>query len=164
MNIRRTFQGSTRAIAAAAFGVALTWAAAAAETPSYPMMCMPGDGMLAVVSHETGRNGRVSATIIEIAFIRADSAAAMTFPPPGTCAWMDRAIRPDEPTRLRARGDGAGLNYGIIGMHVRVIEGAGPEPASSLLAHVARGLTGTQPFKILARSSAGFLEITGIAP
>ena len=65
---------------------------ASAEPPSYPMVCKGGGNM--------GAELRTSAKFIAITFEKSPQAASRQEPAPGTCAWVDRPLSPQEPVML----------------------------------------------------------------
>lgn len=67
----------------------------AAANESYPMVCRGGGAMKAMYGRGSDR------TVFSIEFSRAPQGANARQPAAGECAWLDRALTPDEALELR---------------------------------------------------------------
>ena len=82
-------------LACTAFYLTCSWSAAIADGTSYPMVCRGGGDMKAMYGRAPGK------TIFSIKFSRASQGANVRQPAAGQCAWLDRALTPDEQLELR---------------------------------------------------------------
>ncbi len=73
-------------------------AGSAAAVDGWIMKCQGGGNMQAVTTWTTNGNGNKTTT--DVFFTRARVGSQTQAPPPGTCTWERRAIRPDEPRKL----------------------------------------------------------------
>jgi hypothetical protein len=73
------------------------WIADASAEQDYPMVCKGGGNMWGEFSLYWGN-------IIVIYFDKSPQAASQQEPAPGTCAWLDRPISPQEPAKLVPSG------------------------------------------------------------
>lgn len=131
-----------------------------ARPPGYLMKCTPGPTMVAQVRHETDSNSRIFSTIVDVSFAAAPDAANSRTPPPGTCAWLDRPMAAGEPMRLWTRGDGAGITWRLTQSGATVTGNVGGN--GQIVGDMARGVSGTATFQVMAQSVNGVLEVTGV--
>ncbi len=131
-----------------------------ARPAGYQLRCTPGPGMVARVSHETTRESRIFSTVIDISFAAAPRAADAALPPPGTCAWLDRPLNPDEPHRIWAKGDGAGLTWRLTQGGALPNGAVGPEAERQRVLALATLVTGTASFTIWVENTNGVLAVT----
>ena len=131
---------------------------ATADQPSYALICTPGGGMVGGIAQETNAAGRVIGNYVSFKFARSNGGE------PGSCRWADRAVRGDEPNIVVVKGDGAGIQMSLNGARFTYANTVGAEPGRSKLDFAMRGLSGDQPFTVMARNVNGVLDVTGIAP
>ena len=81
-------------LAVACCCLAGSWSVAIADE-SYPMVCRGGGDMKAMYGRMPGK------TVFSIEFSRAPQGANAKQPAAGQCAWLDRALTPDEQLELR---------------------------------------------------------------
>ena len=75
------------------------WIMDASAEQDYPMVCKGGGHMKGYIAIEDG-GMHGSKKTLHIEFERAPQAASRQEPLPGTCAWLDRPISAQEPTKL----------------------------------------------------------------
>lgn len=96
-----------RPLAAAFLALPLLAPAAQAQT-AYPLVCRGGEGMSAVV---------LPSGQVRIRFIPGTRGAGTAQPGPGSCTWLDRGFRAEEPASLLlVRGNLPGTRYLLDGM------------------------------------------------
>jgi hypothetical protein len=107
--------------------LALTESADIRRVPSYPLACNGGGNMkVSVLSR--GHQGR---TTFVVEFVRAPQGANARAPGPGECAWLDRAVAPEEPNRLYMSMRGVLVDITLDGQQRLVNWSAGNLPLSS---------------------------------
>ena len=97
------------AVSAACFGL-LSPAPGDGQT-SYPLVCRGGPEMTV----RTGPIDEPIGTSMDVFFQPAGDAATRVTPPPGKCAWLDRAFGADEPNRMHDFYEGVHIKFDIQG-------------------------------------------------
>jgi hypothetical protein len=100
--------------------------AAAAEPPSFPMLCHGGGGMRIVVNHDVDSAGMPGATAMYLYFNKAPGPAAHALPPAGSCAWMDRPLNANEPAVLWIKSPHIAFAFQVMGNGTVVQDATGP--------------------------------------
>jgi hypothetical protein len=131
-----------------------------ARPAGFQLRCTPGPNMVARVSHETNAEHRILSTVFDISFDVAPQAGSAAEPPPGSCAWLDRPLQPDEPHRIWAKGDGAGLSWRLTQGGAVPTGAVGPEWERQRMETLARYVTGTASFTIWVENTNGVLAVT----
>ena len=99
---------------------------AAAEPPSYPLLCRGGGNMRLAVNHDMDSGGVPGATHMRVHFTPAAVAGSVSPPPPGHCVWMDRTFRPGEPSVMWTKSPNVEFMFQVLGNGRVVIDGTGP--------------------------------------
>jgi hypothetical protein len=99
---------------------------AAAEPPSYPLLCRGGGNMRLAVNHDIDSGGVPGATHMRVHFAPAGIAGSVAPPPPGHCVWMDRTFRPGEPTVMWTKSANVAFAFQVMANGRVVVDGTGP--------------------------------------
>jgi hypothetical protein len=76
------------------------WVVDASAEQDYPMVCKGGGHMKGYIAFTEGSTTSGTLKSLQIEFEKAPQAASRQELPPGTCAWLDRPISAQEPTKL----------------------------------------------------------------
>ena len=99
-------------ISALAIGVMAFATSTFAQDRTYPLSCMPGSGMTLSFGSMVKPNRDIYAVLLKLQFQHGANAAGNARPAPGTCSWLDRGMRPDEPRQAILRFE-RGVSFNI---------------------------------------------------
>jgi hypothetical protein len=149
-------------------------AAGAHAQQSFPMVCRGGPEMRIVVNHDVDAMGVPGATAMFVYFRPAAVAAGVTAPGPGECVWIDRTLRPGEPSVLWIRSPTIEFSFQVMGDgriavdatgHRLNVEGATISPEAANWQYVVDGVMRGQLFTVQVYNADGrVMAITAIGP
>lgn len=143
--------------------------AAAADPPSYTLLCRGGPSMTLNMAHDVFAGGALGRSQLAIDFQRAPQGADSAAPGPGQCAWRDRPLNNAEPTSLfqYAEGTEASIRFGGDGRISTDSRGyrlaaEGREPAASDWTYLMSQILNGTPFSVEAYNAGAGLAITRV--
>jgi hypothetical protein len=131
---------------------------AAGAPKSYPMVCKGGGGMKAEFSHV--KSGSFHSSSLLITIKKSPSAASDSEPAPGHCAWVDRPLRAEEPSRL-AYSPGSGQDFGFS------FEGDRWRPGRTedeRLEYLLRAILRPEKFYVRCHRENGWFKVDAVGP
>lgn len=100
-----TWRSFGRQAVACAAAMTLLCSQAAAQQQSWPLRCRGGGNMLVQIQEEAPH------LQVSISFRKASRSAEGSAPGPGECAWIDRPLSANEPSKLVHRSNGTKLTF-----------------------------------------------------
>lgn len=131
---------------------------AAGGPKSYSMVCKGGGDIKAEFSHV--KRGSFHGSSLSITFKKSGSAASSAEPAPGHCAWVDRPLRAEEPSRL-VYAPGPGQDFGFIFEGNRWRPGVTEDES---LEQLLKAILRPEKFFVRCHRENGWFKIDGVGP
>jgi hypothetical protein len=132
--------------------------ALAKNPPSYVLMCRGGGDMTISFFQPEDANA------LGINFIRAPSAASVSPPGPGQCAWLDRPLSAEEPTSIYWKSAKFHSVQIDINARKQLIAYYTNSNVTATLSYLVDSATGGQVFQVHVFNKAGKLHVTRVGP